>query len=243
MLAAAATITRGPSVGSRRHKVRDTVNFGPRFIAAERTFPARVRAPSRKDHQVGEAARPLKRGRPAEPQPRRMRPVGPDHSTDLARQIAEGLGKIPGGVYEARTTFHRRAPHDMLGKEGYSLVSNYFARRVLPYCLMKRIITPLQTAVLSNFIGRQDRGLIEATQDEVASEIGVGRTSVGPAIKVLCEKNLLRKVQRGVYQLNPRVAFNGNGDEQGGVLAELRALDLESKFPDELLSLFPLDAV
>lgn len=160
--------------------------------------------------------------------------------------IAEKIGRISRTTAEIEVTakIRKRQPHDMFGTAGYSLVSNYFLRRVLPYCLMHNIISKLQGAVLSNFIGRQERALITATQEEVAKEIGVGRTSVGPAIDYLCELNLLRKVKRGHYQLNPRVAFNGNGDEQKDFLTELRALRLENKFPDELdpvLTLFSLE--
>ncbi|GAA2390425.1 hypothetical protein GCM10010420_12750 [Streptomyces glaucosporus] len=161
-----------------------------------------------------------------------MQPAGAAHNEDLARRIAEQFGTSP--VHAVKAVVYRRPPHDMLGKDGYSLVSNYFTRYVLPYCLMKRIISPLQTAVLSNLIGRQKRGLIAATQAEIAEEIGVGRTSIGLALSALCEKNLLRKVKRSTYQLNPRVAFNGNGEEQQQLLAELRAMQLDTHFPDEL---------
>lgn len=163
--------------------------------------------------------------------------------------VAERLGrqKRPPQEFEITAKLRHRAPHDMLGSEGYSLVSNYFARKVLPYCLMHRIISPIQTAVLSNFIGRQDRGLITATQAEIAEEIQVARQSVGPAVERLCDLNLVRRVKRKVYELNPRIAFNGNGDEQNEFLVRLRALKLESEFPDELapeLTLFPVsDAV
>jgi DNA-binding MarR family transcriptional regulator len=122
----------------------------------------------------------------------------------------------------------------MLGEEGYSLVSNYFARYVLPQALTQRLITPLQGAVLSNLIGRQKRGTILATQQEVADEIRAGRTSVGPALNGLCELNLVRRVKRGEYQLNPRIAYNGNGDTQRDLLEELRAMQLKSEFPDKI---------
>lgn len=195
---------------------------------------------------MGEAARPL-RGRRAGPpgqQPGAVRAVGADDGTDLARRIAEQFGKGP--VHEVKTVVYRRPPHDMLGSDGYSLVSNYFLRRVLPYCLMHNIISKLQAAFLSNMIGRQKKGKIEATHAELAEEIGVKRTSIGHALDALCEKNLVRKVKRSSYQLNPRVADNGNGQEQRDFLAELSTLALESKFPDELapeLSLFPRSEV
>ncbi|MEU5748270.1 replication/maintenance protein RepL [Streptomyces sp. NPDC047726] len=158
--------------------------------------------------------------------------------------MAERFGgqKRPPHEFEIHARLRHRTPHDMLGFEGYSLISNYFARKVLPYCLMHKIISPMQTAVLSNFIGRQDRGLITATQQEIAEEIDVARQSVGPAIERLCHLNLVRLVKRTVYELNPRIAFNGNGDEQKAFLEQLRAMKLDSKFPDELapeLTLFP----
>lgn len=146
--------------------------------------------------------------------------------------IADQFGAGP--VHEVRTQVIRRTPHDFLGEEGYSLVSNYFLRRVLPYCLTHHMITTLQGAILSNLIGRTRKGKIQTTHAEIAEEIGVQRTSIGSPLDGLCEMNLLRKLKRGTYELNPRVAFNGNGNEQADFLAKLRAAKLESKFPDEL---------
>ncbi|MFJ4806934.1 replication/maintenance protein RepL [Streptomyces murinus] len=171
----------------------------------------------------------------ASPPPKKQKPIRPvraDDGTDLARMIAEQFGKGP--VHEVKAVVYRRPPHDMLGADGYSLVSNYFLRRVLPYCLMHSIISKLQAAVLSNIIGRQKKGKIDVTHSEIAAELGVNRTSIGSALDALCDKNLIRKVKRSSYQLNPRVAYNGNGQEQHDFLAELRALALESSFPDEL---------
>ncbi|MER8062485.1 MULTISPECIES: replication/maintenance protein RepL [unclassified Streptomyces] len=190
-----------------------------------------------------DAAAEALRGWRASPSPKKQKPIRPvraDDGADLARMIAEQFGKGP--VHEVKAVVYRRPPHDMLGADGYSLVSNYFLRRVLPYCLMHNIISKLQAAVLSNIIGRQKKGKINVTHAEIAVELGVGRTSIGHALDALCEKNLVRKVKRSSYELNPRVAYNGNGQEQHDFLAELRALALESKFPDELapeLTLFP----
>ncbi|MEU2134766.1 replication/maintenance protein RepL [Streptomyces sp. NPDC018352] len=200
---------------------------------------------------MGEPARRSRRTSavpPDRPQPR-LRPARTDDVNDIARLVAERFGgqKRPPHGFDITAKLRRREAHDMLGGDGYSLISNYFARKVLPYCLMHKIISPMQTAVLSNFIGRQNRGLITATQQEVADEIGVARQSVGPAVDRLCNLNLVRQVKRKVYELNPRIAFNGNGDEQNAFLEQLRALKLETEFPDELapeLTLFPMsDAV
>ncbi|RST02390.1 hypothetical protein E2C00_35405 [Streptomyces sp. WAC05374] len=169
---------------------------------------------------------PTQGGRPV------LQPAGADNNADLARVIAEQFGNGP--VHEVKTVVYRRAPHDFLGEEGYSLVSNYFLRRVLPYCLTHHIISPLQGAILSNMIGRQRKGKIQTTHAEIAEDLGVQRTSIGQPLDRLCEMNLLRKLKRSTYELNPRVAFNGNGNEQADFLAKLRALQLESNFPDEL---------
>lgn len=176
----------------------------------------------------------------------RLRPASTAQDTDdIARRIAEQFGRLPASARELEVTakVKHRAPHEMLGRDGYSLVSNYFLRRVLPYCLMHNVISKLQAAVLSNFIGRAEKGKFQATQAETAEEIGVGRTSVGPAIEQLCRLNLLRQIRRSVYELNPRVAFNGNGDEQNEFLTRLRGLKLESKFPDDLPSEMTLFSV
>ncbi|MFI8105882.1 replication/maintenance protein RepL [Streptomyces sp. NPDC086023] len=192
---------------------------------------------------MAEAARPLRSRNSRGPTPverPHLKPAGAGQPNDLARMIAEQFGAGP--VHEVRATVYRRAPHDFLGEEGYSLVSNYFLRRVLPYCLTHHIITTLQGAILSNLIGRQKKGKIQSTHAEIAQELGVQRTSVGAPLNQLCDMNLIRKVKRGVYELNPRVAFNGNGDEQADFLAKLRAAKLESKFPDELGEILTLFA-
>ncbi|MFJ3906117.1 replication/maintenance protein RepL [Streptomyces sp. NPDC090025] len=191
---------------------------------------------------MGEAARPFRtRHRGPTPAPAsaparpRLRPAGPADTSDLARMIAETLGGAgPIHEVELKATVHRRQAHDFLGQDGYSLVSNYFLRHILPKCLTQHLISPLQGAILSNMIGRQKRGQIHATHAELADECGVQRTSIGSPLESLCEMNLILKVKRSTYQLNPRVAFNGNGDEQADVLSQLRAAKLESRFPDEL---------
>lgn len=163
----------------------------------------------------------------------RLQPVGPEHQRDLAAEIVRGYaGHLPDGVYEARTRFYRRAPHEVLGSDGYALLSRYFARFVLPQALMSGEMTKLQCAVLSNIVGRAERGVCHAIQREIADEIGTSRSSVSPALKHLAARNYIRSIGRGIWQLNPLIAYKGNGDEQQTFLAELRALALENGFPD-----------
>ncbi|MER6365913.1 MULTISPECIES: replication/maintenance protein RepL [unclassified Kitasatospora] len=163
----------------------------------------------------------------------KLQPAGPQNQRDLASEIVRGYaGHLPDGVYEARTRFYRRAPHEVLGSDGYALLSRYFARYVLPQALMSGEMTRLQCAVLSNIVGRAERGVCHAIQREIAEEIGTSRSSVSPALKHLAARNYIRSVGRGVWQLNPLIAYKGNGDEQQTFLAELRALALENGFPD-----------
>lgn len=162
-----------------------------------------------------------------------LRPAGAQNQRDLAAEIIHSYaGQLPGAVYEARTRFYRRAPHEVLGADGYALLSRYFARYVLPKALMSGEMTKLQCAVLSNIVGRAERGVANAIQREIADEIGTSRSNVSPALKHLAARNYIRSVGRGLWQLNPLIAYKGNGDEQQRFLAELRALALENGFPD-----------
>ncbi|MGF1431630.1 replication/maintenance protein RepL [Kitasatospora sp. LaBMicrA B282] len=167
------------------------------------------------------------------PQQGVLQPAGPQNHRDLAAEIVRGYaGDLPSGVYEARTRFYRRAAHEVLGSDGYALLSRYFARYVLPQALLSGEMTRLQCAVLSNIVGRAERGVCHAIQREIADEIGATRSSVSPALKHLAARNYIRNIGRGAWQLNPLIAYKGNGDEQQAFLAELRALALENGFPD-----------
>lgn len=94
---------------------------------------------------MGQPARPprrLNRGPTAAPRPT-LQPAGPGNTTDLAKMIAETFGGTgPVHNVEVKATIYRRQPHDFLGADGYSLVSNYFMRHVLPKCLTQHLISP-----------------------------------------------------------------------------------------------------
>lgn len=128
----------------------------------------------------------------------RLEPAGVQNQRDLAAEIVRGYAyNVPRDVYEARTRFYRRAPHEVLGADGYALLSRYFARYVLPQALMSGDMTKLQCAVLSNIVGRAERGVAHAIQREIAEEIGSNRSSVSPALKHLAARNYIRSVGRG----------------------------------------------
>jgi hypothetical protein len=129
----------------------------------------------------------------------------------------------------------RRANHDMAGSMGYSLTSNWFMAKVLARCIVAHRLKPVEVAVLLHMMGSQNRGELIQTQVEMAKELGVARSSVNSAIGRLCELNYIRRrPARGRYDINPRLCFRGNGDEQNGVLAQVRAEKLANEFPDTI---------
>lgn len=155
---------------------------------------------------------------------------GEQLAMDIATQPAAAV------VDEVTVKFRpRRAAHDMAGSMGYSLTSNWFMAKVLARCIVAHRLSPVEVAVLLHMMGSQNRGQLRQTQVEMANEIGAARTSVNSAISRLCELNYIRRhKQRGLYDINPRLCFRGNGDEQSGVLAHVRAEKLASEFPDTI---------
>ncbi|MEU8310164.1 replication/maintenance protein RepL [Actinomadura sp. NPDC048955] len=59
--------------------------------------------------------------------------------------------------------------------------------------------------VLLFLLGRHNSrtGIVKATQQELAAEIGVGRQAVNGALKILGDKKLVTRVAQGRYQLAP----------------------------------------
>ncbi|MFF2821140.1 replication/maintenance protein RepL [Kitasatospora cineracea] len=158
---------------------------------------------------------------------------GEQLAMDIATQPAAAA---VAAVDEVTVKFRpRRAAHDMAGSMGYSLTSNWFMAKVLARCIVAHRLSPVEVAVLLHMMGSQNRGQLKQTQVQMANEIGAARSSVNSAISRLCELNYIRRhKQRGLYDINPRLCFRGNGDEQNGVLAHVRAEKLASEFPDTI---------
>ncbi|MGF1431622.1 MarR family transcriptional regulator [Kitasatospora sp. LaBMicrA B282] len=173
--------------------------------------------------------------------PRRRGPAREPELVSMLDQFGEQLamdlastGTQP--VEEVTVRFRpRRVSHDMAGSMGYSLTSNWFMAKVLARCIVAHRLSPVEVAVLLHMMGSQDRGALVQTQVEMAKELGVARSSVSSAIGRLCELNYIRRGRvRAQYDVNPRLCFRGNGDEQHGVLAQVRAEQLASEFPDTI---------
>ncbi|MGW1997981.1 replication/maintenance protein RepL [Embleya sp. NPDC001921] len=73
-------------------------------------------------------------------------------------------------------------------------------------------------------------------QQAIADALGIPRSTVSTELTGLSALNWVRKVKRGVYQVNPLLAYMGNGNAQNATLADARALALAlaSGFPDEV---------
>lgn len=62
--------------------------------------------------------------------------------------------------------------------------------------------------------------LIIAKQDDIALRASVSRPVVNETINILVEANFIKKVQNGVYQINPEVMFKGNNQKRMRILLD-----------------------
>jgi hypothetical protein len=98
----------------------------------------------------------------------------PAFRVSSARRAKSSLG------FSVRYTY--RAPHDMYGRSGYSVVSNDFLADILAVLIAQHGMSPIQSAVLLWCIGRQREGWLRATHKKIADKLGVERSnSPGPS--------------------------------------------------------------
>jgi len=157
----------------------------------------------------------------------------------LAEAITEAIGtKAPrasrSAVERVSVDLHYRAPHEMLGEQGFSLVSNDFLANVLARSVAARVVSPRQCAIMLYMIGKQEASLVGMNQQAIADALTIPRSTVSTELTGLGNLNWVRRVRRGVYQVNPLLAYMGNGNAQHATLATARELALESGFPDEV---------
>ncbi|WP_052433051.1 helix-turn-helix domain-containing protein [Streptacidiphilus carbonis] len=92
--------------------------------------------------------------------------------------------------------------------------------------------------VLFTLMGSQEPGgLIEATQEQVADSLGYSRSHVARVYNVLETDGALRKVRRGVYQLNPAVSLRGGLRKPRNAS---RSADAKAEKVDQLALLFEI---
>ncbi|MFI6986565.1 replication/maintenance protein RepL [Embleya sp. NPDC050154] len=152
----------------------------------------------------------------------------------ITEAIVTKAPRVPRSVDRVSVDLHYRSPHHMLGDEGFSLVSNDYLANVLAKSVAARVVSPRQCAIMLYMIGRQQKSLVGMNQQAIADALGIPRSTVSTELTGLSMLNWVRKVKRGVYQVNPLLAYMGNGNAQRATLADARALALASGFPDEV---------
>ncbi|MGW6413076.1 MarR family transcriptional regulator [Streptomyces vinaceus] len=144
----------------------------------------------------------------------------------LAQRPASPIPQTPMRGRVQQTDFSiraaQRAPHEMYGASGFSVVSNEFLSEVLAVLTAQHGMSPIQSAVLCWCIGKQKEGWVKATHKQIAERLGVERANVTRAVNRLQEWHMIRKVRSGVLFVNPLIGFMGNSARQQEILARLR---------------------
>jgi hypothetical protein len=153
-------------------------------------------------------------------------------SSRLGQDIKPPTRKRPVQQMDVSVRYTYRAPHEMYGRSGYSVVSNDFLADVLAVLIAQHGMSPIQSAVLLWCIGRQREGWLRATHKKIADKLGVERSNVTRALGRLEEWHMLRRVDTGLVFVNPLLGFEGNGDVQQEILEALRRGAPEGAFPE-----------
>lgn len=153
-------------------------------------------------------------------------------SSRLGQDIKSPSRKRPVQQMDVNVRYTYRAPHEMYGRSGYSVVSNDFLADVLAVLIAQHGMSPIQSAVLLWCIGRQREGWLRATHKKIAGKLGVERSNVTRAIGRLEEWHMLQRVDTGLIFVNPMLGFEGNGDVQREILDALR--DKDGKLPEDV---------
>lgn len=153
-------------------------------------------------------------------------------SSRLGKDVKPPTGKRPVQQMDVSVRYTYRAPHEMYGRSGYSVVSNDFLADVLAVLIAQHGMSPIQSAVLLWCIGRQREGWLRATHKKIADRLGVERSNVTRALGRLEEWHMLQRVDTGLIFVNPLLGFEGNGDRQQEILEALRRGAPEGAFPE-----------
>lgn len=76
---------------------------------------------------------------------------------------------------------------------------------------------------------QRNNNMIIATYRKIESETSVSRPTIAAVMKRLIEEDVIRKIQVGVYMLNPDIAAAGSHNKRKGLLITYRGLPV----PDE----------
>ncbi len=70
------------------------------------------------------------------------------------------------------------------------------------------------------FAKMDNENKIVATHRKIADDLNISTKTVSDTISMLQKENVLKKLQNGVYQLNPKIIFFGNDKKQDYLLIE-----------------------
>ncbi|MFI7344031.1 MarR family transcriptional regulator [Streptomyces sp. NPDC050085] len=161
---------------------------------------------------------------------RRITAVPPDGDSAFRETLSSRFGQDikpptrnrPVQKMDVSVRYTYRAPHEMYGRSGYSVVSNDFLADVLAVLIAQHGMSPIQSAVLLWCIGRQREGWVRSTHMKIAEKLNVERSNVTRAIGRLEEWHMIQRVDTGLIFVNPMLGFEGNGDRQQEILNALR---------------------
>ncbi|GAB3214246.1 hypothetical protein GCM10027294_53040 [Marinactinospora endophytica] len=98
----------------------------------------------------------------------------------------------------------------------------YFASREFSAQLAHVGLTATEHNVWLFLLGNQERGgVIPWTQREMAARLEVDTAEISRALKTLLERGIIWRPRKGVYRINPRVAFFGRSGQQAEALSEM----------------------
>jgi len=63
------------------------------------------------------------------------------------------------------------------------------------------------------------------TQRGLSKELGISLQTINDTIKILIETNFMKKVQNGVYQINPDIIIKGNSGKRVNLLIQYKNID------------------
>jgi len=80
--------------------------------------------------------------------------------------------------------------------------------------------------VLEYLFAKMDKdNKIVSTHRRIAEDLGISLKTVSDTLSMLQKENILKKIQNGVYQLNPQIIFFGDGKKQDYLLIEYQKED------------------
>lgn len=82
------------------------------------------------------------------------------------------------------------------------------------------VIQNKQVAVVNYIYNNMNRAenMFVGTYKKIAADVGVSEPTIASIMRKLQEKNILRKVQNGVWQINPRIIVRGSESKRRALI-------------------------